>query len=383
MDRRLNILRVITWLPVGGIERKILAVLPRLDHERFNVRLVCIREEGVLAEELRREGIPVDVVPMRTRLSPSGLLRLSKYLGHHKIDIVHSHMYRSNVPATISSRIAGIKGVICQVHNVDTWESRRQRIMDRFLCRWRSVMVGVSERVRRDMIETLGIPESMTRVIYNGAEIGRFQDRSRREQTRRELGIDPDCLVVIYHGRLVRQKNPDVLVRIADEIIKPRAKALMLVVGDGGCREQMEATAREKKLGDIIRFTGKRDDIPDLLNAADMAVLPSYKEGFSNSLVESLAAGLPTVATDVGGNAEAIEDGRSGIIVPPHENDLLLEKLGWLAEHPDVRRKMGRAAAERAERFSLRRMVEAVENLYIEVAKENGILPEGGKNGIQ
>ncbi|MFP4381458.1 MAG: glycosyltransferase [Candidatus Sumerlaeia bacterium] len=383
MDRRLNILRVITWLPVGGIERKILAVLPRLDRERFNVRLVCIREEGVLAEELRREGIPVDVVPMRTRLSPSGLLRLSKYLGHHKIDIVHSHMYRSNVPATISSRIAGIKGVICQVHNVDTWESRRQRIMDRFLCRWRSVMVGVSERVRRDMIETLGIPESMTRVIYNGAEIGRFQDRSRREQTRRELGIDPDCLVVIYHGRLVRQKNPDVLVRIADEIIKPRAKALMLVVGDGGCREQMEATAREKKLGDIIRFTGKRDDIPDLLNAADMAVLPSYKEGFSNSLVESLAAGLPTVATDVGGNAEAIEDGRSGIIVPPHEDDLLLEKLGWLADHPDVRRKMGRAAAERAERFSLRRMVEAVENLYIEVAKEIGILPEGGKNGIQ
>ncbi len=383
MDRRLNILRVITWLPVGGIERKILAVLPRLDRERFNVRLVCIREEGVLADQLRREGIPVDVVPMRTRLSPSGLLRLSKYLGHHKIDIVHSHMYRSNVPATISARMAGIKGVICQVHNVDTWESRRQRIMDRFLCRWRSVMVGVSERVRRDMIETLGIPESMTRVIYNGAEIGRFQDRSRREQTRRELGIDPDCLVVIYHGRLVRQKNPDVLVRIADEIIKPRQKALMLVVGDGGCREQMEATAREKKLGNFIRFTGKRDDIPDLLNAADMAVLPSYKEGFSNSLVESLAAGLPTVATDVGGNAEAIEDGRSGIIVPPHEDDLLLEKLGWLADHPDVRRKMGRAAAERAERFSLRRMVEAVENLYIEVAKENGILPEGGKNGIQ
>ena len=108
MPRPINILRVITWLPVGGIERKILAVLPRLDRERFNVRVVCLRERGPLADQLEAAGVPVDLCHMPTRLSPLGLRRLANHMREHKIDLVHSHMYRSNVPATIAARMASV-----------------------------------------------------------------------------------------------------------------------------------------------------------------------------------------------------------------------------------------------------------------------------------
>jgi glycosyltransferase involved in cell wall biosynthesis len=368
MSRPLNVLRVITWLPVGGIERKILAVLPRLDPGRFRPRVVCLRERGVLADELESAGVPVDVIPLRSRLSPTGVFRLAAHMRKHEIDIVHSHMYRSNVPATFAARLAGTPVVVCQVHNVDTWESRRQRAMDRFLCRWRDAIIGVSERVRGDVLRNLRVPPDMARVVYNGVDIARFQDRSGRDATRAELGLAAETVVIVYHGRLVEQKNPDALLRVAERIAATRHDVLLLVVGDGPCRARMESEAREKGFAGAVRFLGRRDDIPRLLAASDIAVLPSFKEGFSNALIEALAAGLPVVATDVGGNAEAVETGRSGHIVPSGDMDALLEAVARLTDDADTRRRMGLEAAQRAEFFSLDKMVHNVEGLYEELA---------------
>ncbi|HUT25929.1 MAG TPA: glycosyltransferase [Sumerlaeia bacterium] len=127
MQRPLNVMRVITWLPIGGIERKILAVAPRLDRSKFTVRVACLRERGPLADALEQEGVPVHLSPLPSRLSPRGLRDLSRLMRRRRIDIVHAHMYRSNVPATIAARLVNVPVVIAQVHNVGTWETRRQR----------------------------------------------------------------------------------------------------------------------------------------------------------------------------------------------------------------------------------------------------------------
>lgn len=369
--RPLRVSRVITWLPVGGIERKILAVLPRLNPDLFQVRLLCIRERGELADTLEASGIPVDVIPFKSRLHPPSLLAMKRYLQHHQFDLIHSHMYRSNVPATVAGKWAGTPVIIGQVHNVDTWETLRQRTMDRLLCRWRQGMIGVSERVREDMTRNLGLPREKTEVIYNGVDLKPFADRSQREGVRREWGLEPEDVAVVYHGRLVSQKNPELLVKLAEELGGPYPRLRVMILGDGGLREKLEGMVREKKLGERVRFLGKRDDIPRQLQGGDIGVLPSFKEGFSNALVEAMAAGLAMVATDVGGNGEALISGESGWIVPPQEDDLFLKKVESFLKSPGKTREMGLAAQERAGLFSLDRMVEQVERYYLKLARQH------------
>jgi glycosyltransferase involved in cell wall biosynthesis len=291
----------------------------------------------------------------------------------HRIDIVHAHMYRSAVPATIAAHLARVPVVITQVHNVDTWETRRQRWLDSFLCRWRSAVVGVSECVRRDITRSLSIPEEKVHVLYNGVDVERFGGGGRRAAMRAALGLAPDDVAIIYHGRLVSQKNPEALVKIACEVAQRRKGVVVLVAGDGPRREDLERMAAEKNVSGTIRFLGRRDDIPELLQAADIYVLPSFKEGFSNALIEAMAAGLPAVATDVGGNAEAVEHGRSGWIVPPRNDGLLLNAVAALVDDAAERARMSEEARKRARFFSIENMVANVESLYTQLAREAGL----------
>jgi glycosyltransferase involved in cell wall biosynthesis len=378
----LNLLRVITRLPVGGIERKILAVLPRLNPEKFRPRLVCIHERGALADELEASGVPVDLCPMSSRLSPSGIYRLAALMRKHEIHVVHAHMYRSAIPATIAARFARVPVVITQVHNVGTWETRRQRWLDSFLCRWRSAVIAVSESVRHDVLQNLAIPENKVRVIHNGVDVERFTGdfasaesrQTARVATRAALGLQPDDVVIVYHGRLVDQKNPEALVKIASEVAQRRKGVVVLVVGDGPCRADLEQSAANRKVSHLIRFLGRRDDIPELLRASDIYVLPSFREGFSNALIEALAAGLPAVATDVGGNAEAVEHGRSGWIVPPRNDALFLSAVAGLVDNSAERAGMSAEARKRAAFFSIENMIANVEALYTELADTAAIV---------
>jgi glycosyltransferase involved in cell wall biosynthesis len=370
---RIRILRVITWLPVGGIERRLVATLPRLDRGRFDVRVACIRERGALADELEAAGVPVHLIAFRKRWDPAALWKLARLMGEQRIDIVHGHMYRANVPATVAARLAGIGGrrpvVWGQVHNVGTWETRRQVRVDRWLCRWRAGMIAVSESVRRDVMETLGLPAARVRVITNGVDLERFRAAGvRRQAVRAEWGAAPGDVVFVFAARLVEQKRcRDFLEAFRRLQNRPGGGRLRAwVLGDGPLRGELERQAAALRAPDAVRFAGRRDDVEDFLAAADLFVLPSTREGFSNALVEAMAAGLPAIASDVGGNAEALRNGTDGLIVPASDIDQLTEAMGLLAVNADERRTMGDSAAERAEAFGIDRMIENVERLYAE-----------------
>ncbi len=366
--RRYNILRVITWLPVGGIERRLVALLPRLDRERFNVRLVCLRERGPLADELEAAGIPVDLVPFRTRWDPGALRRLAGLMREHRIDLVHSHMYRANVPATVAARLAGVRPVWAQVHNVGTWETRRQAWMDRRLSCWRSGVIAVSERVRSDVIRTLGLAPERVELIYNGVQIERFAAaRAERRRVREREGIAGGEVVFLFAARLVEQKRAqDFLEAFGRLQTKEGGQRLRAwILGEGPLRYKLEAQVATLPTPGAVRFFGRRADVESFMAGADVFVLPSVKEGFSNALVEAMAAGLAIVASDVGGNAEAIRDGVEGLIVPPRAPGLLQEAMRRLAHEEGLRPRLAEAAAARAKDFSLERMRESVEALYL------------------
>ena len=367
--RPINILRVITWLPVGGIERRLVAALPRLGRDRFNVSLVCLRERGALADELAAAGVSVDLIPFRKRWDARALRALAALMRERRIDIVHGHMYRANVPATVAARLAGVRHVWGQVHNVGTWESWRQAWMDRQLCRWRDGMIAVSERVRRDVIERLRLAPERVKVVYNGVELERFQQaRLGREALRAALGVAEGEVVFLFAARLVEQKRcADFLEAFARLQRQAGGAALRAwVLGDGPEADTLRQQVSSSADPAAVRFFGMQERIEDYMAAADVFVLPSAREGFSNALVEAMAAGLAIVASDVGGNAEAVRDGQDGLIVPPEAVDALHAAMERLWREEATRRRLAASAAQRAETFSLDRMVQALEKLYLE-----------------
>jgi len=370
-ERLYHIARIITWLPRGGIERRLVALLPRLNRSPFRVSLVCIRERGPLADELRQAGVAVSVVPLRSRLDPRGLRALSHWMHEQKVDLVHSHMYRSNVPATIAARRAGVRHVLCQVHNIDTWETRRQRMLDRWLMRWRAAMLAVSNDVKHDIVARLGCPPGQVRVLYNGIDINEYGSVRPNPQLRHALGIPESNKLVVVLARLVEQKKHTRLLQALETIRNELPPASVLFVGDGKLRGELEREVETRHLGDMVSFTGHRNDIPQILSLSDLSVLTSDREGFSNTIIESLAAGVPVLATDVGGNSEAIVDGECGFVVQPDDLAGLTRALKTVLGDDSLRHKMSQSARMRAQHFSLENMLDETRRLYLELLTKN------------
>lgn len=365
-----HIVRIITWLPRGGIERRLVAVLPRLNRPPFHVSLVCIRERGPLAEELEKAGVPVSVVPLRSRLDPRGLRMLARWMRDQQVDLVHSHMYRSNVPATIAARLAGVRQILCQVHNVDTWETSRQIMMERWLMRWRTAMLAVSEGVKRDIVSKLRCPPERVRVLYNGVDIQEYGSAKPEPELRHDLGIPPGHRLVVMLARLVPQKKHTRLLQALETIRNELPPTSVLLVGEGTLLGEIEHEVEERRLGDIVSFAGHRNDIPQILALSDLSVVTSDREGFSNAIVESLAAGVPVVATDVGGNSEAIVHGKCGFLVKPDDPAGLARALKTVLTDDTFRQRLSIAARQRAKRFSLDRMLEETRRLYLELLSQ-------------
>lgn len=377
---RYRILRVITWLPMGGIERKIVAVLPKLNKELFDVHLCCLRERGALADDLEAQGVPVHLVKFNSRLDPIALWKLRRLTHRLKIDLIHSHMYRSNTPCTALKMFDSRIKVIGHYHNVDTWESPRQLRMDRFMAMHRDMNVAVSEAVRKNVVDTLGLPEEITTTLYNCVDLDEFKrlDPADRTAARKELGFAPEDRVIIMVARMVAQKNHDLVLQAAPDILRESPQARFLFVGGGPDEDALKARAQEAGIADKCVFLGRRDDVPRLLGASDVAILPSYKEGFSNAVLEAMACGLPVVASNVGGNGEIIDHGengyllettadpasRFGVAVSSAQFPRLLKRLVNDDEH---REKLATAAWEKARHYNLDAMVYEVEQLYLEI----------------
>jgi glycosyltransferase involved in cell wall biosynthesis len=380
-----RVLRLITWLPAGGIERKIAAVLPRLNSDLFEAHVCCIREPGPLAAELENEGIPVHVIPFKSRWDPGAMLRLRKLVRRLKIDVIHSHMYRSNLPATVMKMWDSRLVVVGHYHNVGTWESSGQLWMDRWLSAKRDLNVTVSEAVRTNVSDMLRLPAWQTRTLYNGVDVDEFHPISaaQRHQVRERLGLPVSAKIVVMLARLVPQKNHQLVLESAPEILSAVPRAHFLFVGKGPEEPRLHELAARLRIEDRVTFLGGRDDVPQILAACDISILPSLKEGFSNAILESMACGLPVVASDVGGNREVIDHGGNGFIVdrvdkgrgrkstyePATEVNAtqFIRYVKRLLTEEDLRSRQGAAALRHVQSFSIDAMVQEIEDTYLEL----------------
>ena len=381
-DGRPHVMRVYSRLEVGGIEHQMLSLLPRLNSGRYRVSLCLLKRAGELAGELRARGIEVHVVPFRGRLRPSGLFSLAGLFRRTRTHIVHAHARSSITSATVAARLARVPVVIGALHSVDTVQGRRRIAQERLFARLRDATIAVSEGVKRNYCAAIGLDSVRVSVIYNGVDLSRFDgpppSPAERAALLGPLGVAPADCVITCVARLVPAKSHDVLLDAFARFLARIPQATLLLVGDGPLAADLEEQTRRLGIAARVVFAGARDDVPRILRASDISVLSSQREGFSNVVIESLAAGLPVVATDVGGNAEAIAEGSCGLLVPVGDAAAISERLGRLAEDHGLRARMSAAARRRASAFSLDEAVRATETLYDGLLRARGL--SGGRS---
>lgn len=375
-ENRIHVMHVYSRLNVGGIEHQILNVLPRLNNGRYRASLCLIKSEGAQANDLRKRGIPIYVVPLRGRLGPSSLARLGWLFRSTRTRIVHAHVRESNTSATVSARLALVPVVIGTIHSMNKIQGMRRILQDRTLARCRDTTIAVSESVKANYCRAIGVDPSRVTVIYNGVDLARFTGPDvDRAQVLDALGVDPGDRVVACVARMASPKSHHILLAAAARVLRSAPRTTFLLVGDGPLTESLQAQARSLGISSKVVFAGARDDVPRILCACDASALTSNREGFSIVVIESLAAGLPVVATDVGGNAEAIEEGVSGFLLPVGDVEGIADRLTRLVLDEALRSRMSEAARRRSERFSLDETVRATEALYDRLLRARGIDP--------
>lgn len=360
---------MINSLAVGGAERMLCDLATRLDSDRFQVEVICLYKGGTFAPLLERGNVAFRALGLDKRYLPRNWLETWLGLRHADADVVHTHLPASNWYGLPAAYLCRVPVRISHLHNVYSQWSAKPRALDRATRRCATLSVACSEAVR-DFARGLGYGEAKLRVIPNGVETAPFEELPDRNDARRELGLPDRGPVLIYVASLYEHKGHSHLLEAMTHVRREFPHAQLLLVG-GATEERTQAVrAMVEGLGltDSVRLLGKREDVPRLLAASDLFVMPSLREGFGISLLEAGAAALPVVASSAGGIVDVVEDGVNGVLVPPGDQGRLAEALLELLRDPSRMHRLGQAARRRVnERFALKRTVPQFEELYLEL----------------
>ena len=367
---RVPVLTFLTNFLIGGTERQVLNLVRNHDRARFDVHLGCFRLKGPLLREIDETAVALSEYPITTLPSPRTVWqqwRLIRYIKTHRIRVVHSFGFYANVFAIPAARLSGAELVIASIRDTGDHLTWLQKAMQKWACRAAHHVLVNALAVRTVLVEQGYDPARIT-VIRNGIEVLKFKDRQGAGVVRAPLGIPDQAPLIAVFARLNPLKGLEFFLEAAAMLSRQFEDARFLIVGDSISREyrdELEGKAAALGLGTRIFFTGFRTDIPELLGEVSVLVLPSLAEGLSNVILEGMAAGVSVVATRVGGNPEMIEDGVSGLLVPPRDSAALAAAIGSLIADPARRESMGRAGRKQVvECFSLEATVAQTEKLY-------------------
>lgn len=358
---------MLTSFQIGGTERQVANLALAIDASRFDLHLACLRNIGELLTELEPLRVPRPVFQIGRLYTPRTLwqaIRLGHYIQRNLIQIVHSYGFYPNVFAVPAARIAGASIVVASIRDRGDILTPMQRRIQKWVCRLADCVLVNAEAIRDTLIEQGYRPDNIV-VIRNGIVLSKFGRREKGAALRQELGLPPSAPLVFVFSRLNGMKGVEYFLDAAAIVAAKFPDVRFLVVGDGAHRKELEGHARRLGLAQLVTFTGFRTDVPDLLPEATVSVLPSLSEGLSNSLLESMASGVPVIAASVGGNPEIIEHGVSGLLVPPLNSAALAAAIGSVLEDSRLAASFGEAGRRRvAEVFSMERSVGEVESLY-------------------
>jgi glycosyltransferase involved in cell wall biosynthesis len=360
---------VISRLDVGGTERHLACVLPALRRRGIDISLYVMERGGRLEAELVSQDVRVDGPRRATFLRwPRATLALARWLRREQPTVVHFFLPRPYVCGSIAAELAGQKRRLMSRRSLTDYRAKYPLLgaVERFLHRRTFGILGNSQAVI-DQLATEVDDRRKLALIHNGIEMPSPVFASSRQRTRATLQIPNDAFVISVIANLIAYKGHRDLIE-ALALAKgdlPQGWRLLAIGRDDGIGDELKDYAKSLSIADNITWLGERTDVEELLAASDGFILPSHQEGFSNALLEAMAASLPVITTAVGGNSDAVVNNETGLLVPPRDPRALAAALSRLAKDPDLRRRLAEAGRRRVEqRFSLQACVDRYERLY-------------------
>jgi glycosyltransferase involved in cell wall biosynthesis len=366
---------------MGGADQQLLSSAEALRSRGWDVRIVSLTRLGLLGMQARQHGIPTQSLDMPRGIpDPRGLIRLLLLLRRWKPDILHSHMVHANLMARLLRPFTGVPVLISTIHSIQ--DGGRFRLLGyRLTNRLADCTTIVSEAAAQRYLTKGAVSRERLRVVPNAVDTERFRPLpGSRDQLRRDLELG-DSFTWLAVGRFAPAKDHPNMFAAFLKVCARRPDSLLLLVGIGPLQSQAEDLVRSLGLSGRVRFLGVRRDVPELMSAADGYVLSSAWEGMPVVLLEAAAAGMPVVATAVGGNQEVVLNGETGFVVSPGDPDALAEAMMKLAAlSPPARRDLGQRAREHIEsNFALPHIVDRWEELYrgLMAGRNPAGLPDG------
>jgi glycosyltransferase involved in cell wall biosynthesis len=382
---------VIGSLEVGGTERHLLQILPALARAGLPSMVYTLTHAGPLADAMREGGVDVVPPPFSDQLRrlprtsrralawPTSSIGLVDTLRRRRPDVVHHHLPAAYLVGMPCAALARVPRQVMSRRCLNVYHAKYPKLarVERAMHRHMRAILGNSRAIVQELADE-GAPRERLAFVPNGVDLSRFAPTGDVRAARERLGLAADATIAVQVANLnVHKGHAELLVGLARARARLPQDFVLLCVGrDDGIGRELAQQANELGIADMVRWLGPRADVPDVLASADFAISASHQEGSSNAVLEAMAAGLPVVATAVGGTPEAVHHRAHGLLVPSRDPDALGLAVVELAAQPDLRRSMGRASAQRIRtEFSLPACVDRYLAIYDAVLSDRP-LPE-------
>ncbi len=375
--KKINILHIYQNSKIGGVQRQLLNTVSQYNKELFNPIVCCFGPKEEIGKEIEKIGL--EFIPLNIKryhkFSFKIIIKLYQIMKERNIHIVRTHKYRASLYGRIAASLARVPVVITSVHGNYRKDLRlKRKLANRILSNVTDRIVAVSESIKQDILKYDRIEPFKVIVINNGVDIIKFNPEGNFHNIRREFSISDSEIIIGFIGRLVPAKGLEYLINAFSLLSRELKNIKLLIVGEGSLLNILRERVKENAINQKVIFTGKRYDIPDILSAIDIFVMPSLAEGLPNSLLEAMAMGKPIIATTAGGIPEVIKDGINGILIPPRDVDSLATAMKKLLEDPFFSVKIGQGARDFVEKnLSNIATTKKWESLYMTLLKEKEI----------
>lgn len=372
----LKILYGIGSLNLGGTESQMTLLIRELKRRGHHCELFALEAKGPFKSILDQDGVSVhdggcdSTAPkvVKVFLLLRALVRFWLLALRVKPDVLHAYLPLVNFMGSLAGRAAGVRKIITSRRALGTYQDchPNQKVFYRLANALSDRVTVNSDAVWRDVVCRDGIAPEKLELIRNGLDVGRFsRQEGGRDAARESLGLSRDEFGIIKVANLIPYKGHADLIYALPKVLEKWSNAKLFLVGeDRGIQADLERLAFSLGVSDRVHFLGQRNDVPLLLMAMDLYVMASHEEGSSNALLEAMAAGLPIVATDVGGNREALDDGLAGMLVPPHDPGALSCAIEKLLDDEVLRSQVAAKSKACAQAYSIPKMAEAHIRLY-------------------
>jgi len=367
-----RILHVVLSLGTGGLENGIVNIINRSDSSKYLIDVVCLRELGELSDRITNDNTRIIFNPEKSSNLLGAINLIRQINDQHNYHIIHTHGWATMLAGYFATLFNNSSIIINGEHGTLYYHTWRQRVIQKFLFNRMKLNLSVSSALIQEISKKFTVKTNRFKAILNGVDTDKFIPcKESKNRLRDELQISKDTFVIGTVGRLVEVKNFPSLLKAFSLVKQQIPNSKLVLAGDGPDKQSLVDLSLELGITDDVLFLGRREDIADVLNIYDIFVLPSFREGLSNTILEAMSAGLPVVVTKVGGSPEIVIEGSTGYLFEVDDIKRLSEILVSLYEDNYLISNISNNSRQHVlDNYTLSKMVHNYESVYHELVKE-------------